>query len=59
LIAAQTERADGEIGNVMVVHDVEVQQIGACGRHRAHFVAEAREVADRSEGAIRYWGIGL
>ena len=38
------ERADREIGNVMVVHHVEVQEIGARGDHRAHFVAEAREV---------------
>jgi hypothetical protein len=38
------ERTDGEIGNVMVVHDVEVQEIGAGGDHRAHLLAEAREI---------------
>ena len=38
------ERSDGEVRNVMVVHHVEVQEVGARGDHLAHFLAQAREI---------------
>jgi hypothetical protein len=44
-------RADGEIRHVMVVHHVEVDQVGAGARHRLHFVAEAREVGRKDAGS--------
>ncbi len=37
-------RADGEVGHVVIVHDVEVDDVGAGGEHRVHFVAETREI---------------
>ena len=42
--------ADGQIRNVMVVHHIEVDEIGAGARHRLHFVAEAREVGRQNAG---------
>ena len=38
------QRADGEIRHVVIVHHVEVDQVGAGSEHRLHFLAEAREV---------------
>jgi hypothetical protein len=38
------QRTDGEVGHVMVVHHVEMHQVGA-GRHDvAHFLAQPREI---------------
>ena len=44
LIAAHTSGADRQVGNVMVVHHVEMQQVGAGGDDGAHFLAKAREI---------------
>ena len=41
------QRADGEVGDVMVVHHVEVDQVGARALDRAHFLAQAREVGGK------------
>ncbi len=38
------QRPDCQIGNVMVVHHVEVEKVGAGGDHRPHFVAQSREI---------------
>src|SRR5215469_4320200 len=38
------QRADGEIGDVMVVHHVEVNQVSAGGDYGADFLAQASEV---------------
>jgi hypothetical protein len=53
------ERAYGQIGNVMVVHDVEVQQIGAGGNHGAHFLARRRspQRGARAQSGIGAWGL--
>ncbi len=37
-------RPDREVGHVMVVHHIEVHQVGAGANHRVHFSAEARKV---------------
>ena len=42
------QRADREIRHVMVVHDVEVNQIGAGREHRIHLFAEPREVGGQN-----------
>ena len=42
--AAHTMRADGQIRDVVVVHHVEMDQIGASRDHRTHLFAEAREI---------------
>ena len=42
----------------MVVHHVEVDEVGAGGDHLAHFLAEPRESAERIDGAIRN-GVGM
>ena len=56
------QRADGEVRHVVVVHDVEVDDVGARGEHRIHFLAEPREV--RGENRRRdpglFWdGMGM
>ena len=38
------QRPDRQVGNVMVVHHVEVEEVGAGGDDRAHLLAEAREI---------------
>jgi hypothetical protein len=35
---------DGEVGHVVVVHDVEVNPVGAGGEHRIHFLPQAGEI---------------
>ena len=48
------QRAYGEVGHVMVVHDIEMDHVGARGEHGVHFVARAaRKSAERIEGAIQ------
>ena len=37
-------RADGQVWHVVVVHDVEVDEVGASGENVVHFLAEAGEV---------------
>ena len=44
-------RADGQVGHVVVVHNVEVDPVGAGGEHGFDFLAEAGEVG-REDG----WG---
>ena len=36
--------ADGEIGDVVVIHDIEVHHVRACGQHPVDFFAEAGEI---------------
>jgi hypothetical protein len=38
------QRADSQVGHVMVVHDVEMHDIRACGEHVIDFFAEPREI---------------
>ena len=38
------QRTDGQIGNVMVVHDVKVDPIGTGGGHIANFFSQTGEV---------------
>ena len=51
------QRPDGEVGHVMVVHHVEVDQVGAGGDHGAHLLAQPREVRgkDARRDAERPW----
>src|SRR6185295_2520652 len=44
------ERPDAEVGHVMVVHDVEMQELGARLIHRGHLLAEAREIGRKNRG---------
>ena len=44
------QRPDGQVRHVVVVHHVEMQQVGARGFHRRHFLAEAREVRRQDRG---------
>ena len=37
-------RADGDVGNEMAVHDVDMDPVGAGGIDRAHFLAELGEI---------------
>ncbi len=53
------ERPDGQVRNVVVVHHVEVEQVGAGGGHRAHFVAEAREIRGQEGGRNQEIGHGF
>ena len=48
--AAQTNGPIGEIGDVMVVHDVEVNPVGAGGENRVHFLAQPREIRGQNRG---------
>jgi hypothetical protein len=41
-------RPDGEIGNVVIVHHVEVDHVGAGGDHRTHFFAKSREISRKN-----------
>ena len=43
----------------MVVHYVEVHQVGAGANHRVHFSAEARKSADNMDGAIQGVAMGF
>ncbi len=52
------ERPHREVRNVMVVHHVEVQQVGAGGDHRAHLVAEAREIRGQERRRNQEFGHG-
>lgn len=47
------QRADSEIGDVVVVHHVEMHQIGASGFNGPHFFTQTGKSADRMEGARR------
>ena len=44
------QRADREIRHVVVVHHVEMDQVGAGGDDGAHFFAEPREVGGQERG---------
>src|SRR5262245_31191135 len=44
------DRSDREVRHVVVVHDVEVQQVRAGRFHRAHFLAQAREIRRQDRG---------
>jgi len=46
------QRADGQIGDVMVVHHVEVNQVGAGARDRPDLFAEAREIG-RQQASVQ------
>ena len=37
-------RADGQVGYVVVVHDIEVHEVGTGGQHLVHFLTQAGEV---------------
>jgi hypothetical protein len=43
-MACADERADGQVGHVMVVHHVEVNPVGAGADDLHHFFAEPGEV---------------
>jgi hypothetical protein len=43
------QRPDGQVGNVVIVHDIEVQQVGARRLDRRHLLAEPREIG-RQDG---------
>ena len=43
----------------MVVHHVEVEEVGAGGDHRAHFVAEAREIGGQERRRNQEVGHGF
>ena len=47
------ERADGQVRHVVVIHDVEVDEVGAGALHRAHSSPRREKSADRIEGAMR------
>ena len=55
---AQTSGPMRQVRHVVVVHDVEMQQVGARRLHRGHFLAQAREVrredrrGDAERGAL-------
>ena len=57
--ASHTSGPIGQIRNVMVVHHVEVQEIGAGVDHRAHFVAQAREVGGQQRRRDSVFGHGF
>ena len=45
------QRADGEVGDEMVVHHVEMQQIGTSGLHRPDLLAEPGEIGRQQTGS--------
>ena len=47
-IASHTSGTDREIGHVMVVHHVEVHQVGARRHHALDFFAEPREIGGQN-----------
>ena len=44
------DRPDGEIGNVVIVHDVEMYEVGARRNHGADFLAQPGEVGGKYAG---------
>ena len=44
------QRADGQVGHVVVVHDVEMHDVGAGGEHVVDFLAEFGEVGGKNAG---------
>ena len=46
--ASQTSGPDGEIRHVVIVHDVEMDPVGAGGEHRIHFLAQAGEIGGQN-----------
>ena len=45
------QRADGQVRHVMVVHDIEVDPVGAGRQHRVDFFAQAGEVGRQDRGS--------
>ena len=43
-------RPDGEIGHVVIVHDIEMDEIGAGMQHGIDFLAQAGEVGGQDGG---------
>src|SRR5690606_9571519 len=41
-------RADGQVRDVMVVHDIEVHDVCACGENRVDFLAQTGEVGGKN-----------
>jgi hypothetical protein len=52
------QRADGQVGHVMVVHHVEMDPVGARGDDVAHFLAECGEVGGQNAGGDQVIQIG-
>src|SRR5471032_1179717 len=44
------QRADGQVGNVMVIHHVEVDHVGAVADNVAYFFTQAGEVGGKNAG---------
>ena len=44
------ERADGQVRHVVVIHDIEVNQVGAGALNRAHLVAQPRKIGRQNAG---------
>ena len=42
--------ADRQVGNVMVVHDIEMDHVGACRDDMANFVTQLREIGGEDTG---------
>jgi hypothetical protein len=45
------QRADGQVRHVVVVHDVEVDDVGTGREHRRHLLAETREIRGKYRGS--------
>ena len=43
-------RPDGEIGDEMIVHHVEMNYVGTRGNHGAHFFAQSGEIGRKNRG---------
>src|SRR5579864_4237597 len=52
------QRSDRKVGNVVVVHDVEVNQVGASSHDCAYFVPETREISGEDGRGNEAWGHG-
>ena len=48
--------SDGEVGHIVVVHHVEVNDIGAGGQHRVHLGAQAREIGGQDGRSDQVFG---
>jgi hypothetical protein len=44
------QRPDGQIGYVVIVHHVKVDQVGAGGNHGLHFFAKAGKIGRQDAG---------
>jgi hypothetical protein len=50
--------ADGQVGHIVVVHDIEMDDVGASGQHIIDFLAQLGEVGGQDGGGDKISGHG-